>query len=91
MKFSDLSCHTLVHDQPAPGLRTRSRNNGQQKIRRVRAAGVERDLAAEDVGRPIVGVGVGHAAGATGAVVELLAEVRQLAFVTAQDILRHSE
>src|SRR5262249_36438069 len=58
-----------------------ARDDGRQQIRAVRAAGVQRHPAAEYVGRPVVGIVVGHAAGAAGGVMELLAEVRDVAGV----------
>jgi hypothetical protein len=44
----------------------------------VRAAGVQRDLPAKNVLRPIVGIVVGHAAGTAGRVMEFPAELGEL-------------
>src|SRR5260370_3778154 len=55
------------------------RDDRQQEIRLPPAPRVQRDRAAEDVLRPVIGAGVGHAPGTPASVVQLLAQLPHLA------------
>src|ERR1043166_6261965 len=60
---------------------TKIRDDRQQQVRAVRAAHMERHLSAEHLAWPVVGIGMGHAAGSAGGVMEFLAEMGDFAGV----------